>query len=265
MSASVTACATPPSAFGCHLPLQGRIIVPPLQGEVASEVRRRGGVCGVSGRCVRRARPAAEPPSPLGLFKKKRKNAAKPRRRSGSAGLRAVSQPGRSDTSLPATLARCGQPISDVCKPGSVPGPKPHGRPFLSDGGCPPPPATNPDDWAGSCPAHRNARAIPIRSCSRWGLPCRFGCPSRGALLPHRFTLACPVVANSHRRSLLCGTVPDPSCPNFSGTQTAGRYPAPRSVEPGLSSADLHLTRPPDDVIADPHGISRRFAPQQAP
>ena len=33
-------------------------------------------------------------------------------------------------------------------------------------------------------------------------------------------------------------------------TETAGRYPAPRSVEPGLSSADLHLTRSPNDVIA---------------
>ena len=34
-------------------------------------------------------------------------------------------------------------------------------------------------------------RAAPIRSCSRWGLPCRLRCRTRGALLPHRFTLAC--------------------------------------------------------------------------
>ena len=33
-------------------------------------------------------------------------------------------------------------------------------------------------------------RAAPIRFCSRWGLPCRSRCRSRGALLPHRFTLA---------------------------------------------------------------------------
>ena len=33
--------------------------------------------------------------------------------------------------------------------------------------------------------------AAPIRSCSRWGLPCRPRCRGRGALLPHRFTLAC--------------------------------------------------------------------------
>jgi len=32
-------------------------------------------------------------------------------------------------------------------------------------------------------------RAAPIRSCSRWGLPCRRRCRRRGALLPHRFTL----------------------------------------------------------------------------
>ena len=32
--------------------------------------------------------------------------------------------------------------------------------------------------------------ATPIWSCSRWGLPCRSCCQSRGALLPHPFTLA---------------------------------------------------------------------------
>ena len=39
---------------------------------------------------------------------------------------------------------------------------------------------------------HRVAprRAAPIRSCSRWGLPCRLRCRTRGALLPHLFTLA---------------------------------------------------------------------------
>jgi len=32
-------------------------------------------------------------------------------------------------------------------------------------------------------------RIIPIRSCSRWGLPCRPCCQARGGLLPHPFTL----------------------------------------------------------------------------
>ena len=40
--------------------------------------------------------------------------------------------------------------------------------------------------------------AAPIRSCSRWGLPCRPRCRSRGALLPPRFTLA-------DRRGAPCG------------------------------------------------------------
>ena len=35
-------------------------------------------------------------------------------------------------------------------------------------------------------------RAAPIRSCSRWGLPCHPRCRGRGALLPHPFTLARP-------------------------------------------------------------------------
>ncbi len=39
-------------------------------------------------------------------------------------------------------------------------------------------------------PRFRKAPVAPIRSCSRWGLPCRFRCRSRGAPLPHRFTLA---------------------------------------------------------------------------
>jgi len=47
--------------------------------------------------------------------------------------------------------------------------------------------------WPGA-PAKKahapNLRAAPIRSCSRWGLPCRLRHRRRGALLPHRFTLA---------------------------------------------------------------------------
>ena len=37
---------------------------------------------------------------------------------------------------------------------------------------------------------NRDITAAPIRSCSRWGLPCRPCCQGRGALLPHRFALA---------------------------------------------------------------------------
>ena len=55
--------------------------------------------------------------------------------------------------------------------------------------------------------------AVPIRSCSRRGLPCRFHCWTRGALLPHLFTLA-PV----RERYVFCGAFP--------GVAPAGRYPA---------------------------------------
>ncbi len=53
--------------------------------------------------------------------------------------------------------------------------------------------------------------AAPIRSCSRWGLPCRPCHQGRGALLPHRFTLACSgcaIMRHLYRRFVFCGTVP---------------------------------------------------------
>jgi len=50
----------------------------------------------------------------------------------------------------------------------------------------------------------RTARyAVPIRFCSRWGLPCRLRCRRRGALLPHLFTL-------TRLRSLRCFGVASP-------------------------------------------------------
>jgi len=39
-------------------------------------------------------------------------------------------------------------------------------------------------------PSKVSPRTAPIRFCSRWGLPCRSCCQSRGGLLPHPFTLA---------------------------------------------------------------------------
>ena len=58
--------------------------------------------------------------------------------------------------------------------------------------------------------------AIPIRSCSRWGLPCRLCCQRRGALLPHHFNLA---AARAGRRCDFCGAVPQ--------VALGGRYPSP--------------------------------------
>jgi len=47
-------------------------------------------------------------------------------------------------------------------------------------------------------------RAAPIWSCSRWGLPCRLRCRSRGGLLPHRFTLACRIRPKGRGRPAVC-------------------------------------------------------------
>ncbi len=79
-----------------------------------------------------------------------------------------------------------------ACKPGSVRitcGDA--GRPFLWDACRHAPHATNPGGKAETPPRHgfRRTPAAPIRSCSRWGLPCQRRCRRRGALLPHRFTL----------------------------------------------------------------------------
>jgi hypothetical protein len=74
----------------------------------------------------------------------------------------------------------------------------------------------------------RKPRTVPIRSCSRWGLPCRRRCRRRGALLPHRFTLAAPVPKGGN------GGL-------FSVALSLGSHPPDvirhrLSMEPGLSS-----------------------------
>ena len=76
----------------------------------------------------------------------------------------------------------------------------------------------------------KQLRAAPIRSCSRWGLPCRRRCRRRGALLPHRFTLAAPPSQSRVGSSGL-----------FSVALSLGSRPPDvirhrRSTEPGLSS-----------------------------
>jgi len=111
------------------------------------------------------------------------------------------------------------------------------GRPFLWDAPCGAPHATNPDGEAGMPLRSLRGAAVPIRSCSRWGLPCRPCCQGRGALLPHRFALACGVPPGVARRSLrgrfvFCGTVP--------GVAPAGGWPAPYS-----RGARTFLCRPP--------------------
>jgi hypothetical protein len=86
--------------------------------------------------------------------------------------------------------------------------------------------------------ASRRIRPVaPIRSCSRWGLPCRRRYRKRGALLPHRFTLAC-----RH-----CPGCPGPRAGGLFSVALSLRSPPPAVsrhrplVEPGLSS-----TTPPE-------------------
>src|SRR4051795_1862479 len=90
--------------------------------------------------------------------------------------------------------------------------------------------------------------AVPIRSCSRCGLPCRLRCRSRGALLPHLFTLA---FSERRRRFVLCGTVP--------GVAPAGCYPAPY-VDGARTFLSSHLSviagaavRPTDALVRGAH------------
>src|SRR5215218_4940284 len=82
--------------------------------------------------------------------------------------------------------------------------------------------------------------------------------PGAGALLPHRFTLACGPVAGTHRRSVLCGTL--------LRVAPTGVSPAPCPVEPRPSStpspvarAGAAATRP-----AHRHLQYRRSGPESA-
>ncbi len=116
-----------------------------------------------------------------------------------------------------------------ACKPGSVPASKSGRWPFLWDVRCRTPRATDPD----GDPKDRSC-AVPIWSCSRWGLPCRSRCRARGALLPHHFNLAGPL---GLRRCHFCGAVP--------GVAPGGCYPSPcPSWSPGLSSPPSQKERP---------------------
>ena len=79
----------------------------------------------------------------------------------------------------------------------------------------------------------RNVTAAPIRSCSRWGLPCHPCCQGCGALLPHRFALARGTRWLSPTESCTGGL--------FSVALSLGSPPPAVSrhrvpVEPGLSS-----------------------------
>jgi hypothetical protein len=82
---------------------------------------------------------------------------------------------------------------------------------------------------AGAAGATLALHTVPIRFCSRWGLPCRLRCRKRGALLPHRFTLT---------------AAPPPYPPPQAG-EGKGWGPG----RGGLFSVALSLGSPPPDVI----------------
>ena len=110
----------------------------------------------------------------------------------------------------------------------------------------------NPDIDPGAPRLRDKLRAVPIRSCSRWGLPCRLRRRRRGALLPHRFTLA---GSPRERRSVLCGTFPE--------LAPAGRYPAPhvhgaRTFLPNHLSALVRAAVRPTDTSSDGDGTLTR-------
>src|SRR3954465_14417800 len=77
----------------------------------------------------------------------------------------------------------------------------------------------------------KTSRAVPIWSCSRWGLPCRLCCQRRGALLPHHFNLA---AANLPEKIGPVGGVISVALSLGSPPPDVIRYRF--SVEPGLSS-----------------------------
>ena len=133
-----------------------------------------------------------------------------------------------------------------ACKPGSVRaiqvslgGTR---RPFLWDAPCGAPLATNPGDEAGTPPRPWDEVGLrpmppvaPIRSCSRWGLPCRPCCQGRGALLPHRFTLARGLSGKPWQVNPGCaGGLFSVALSLGSPPPAVGRHRIP--VEPGLSS-----------------------------
>jgi len=102
--------------------------------------------------------------------------------------------------------------------------------------------------------------AAPIRSCSRWGLPCRPCCQGRGALLPHRFALA-----RGLPRGACAGGLFSVALSLGSPPPAVSRHRIP--VEPGLSSAcgqrpSGRLAR--RDMLRDGWKSKQRFTPRAA-
>src|SRR5438132_9740844 len=106
-----------------------------------------------------------------------------------------------------------------ACTPDSVRALARPGRPSLSAGGYPTALAAYPGDNGRAALSLSDLAPDGVYRAARVA-------PGAGALLPHRFTLACALTG--HRRSALCGT--------FLRVTPTGCYPAPCPVESGRSS-----------------------------
>ncbi len=154
-----------------------------------------------------------------------------------------------------------------TCKPGSVPPAYTRTRrSFLWTAHCWTVLATYPND-SDQRRSYRTQirRAVPIRSCSRRGLPCRSHCWVRGALLPHPFTLAEPSSLSPRGvRSGLGGLL---SVALSLGSPPAGVARRLVAVEPGLSSlpcrhgsATAQSSGPPPNWAGTRAGSSGAYA-----
>ncbi len=112
------------------------------------------------------------------------------------------------------------------------------GWPFLWDVRCRTPLATDPGGGA-ETPLPVARRAAPIWSCSRWGLPCRFRCRSRGGLLPHRFH---PCLAGDRPKAGQPGGLFSVALSLGSPPPAVSRHRV--SMEPGLSSPLAERSHP---------------------
>ena len=142
-----------------------------------------------------------------------------------------------------------------ACKPGSVPG---------RNRGMTIPLGRSSPNASRDLPGRRRENApiaVPIWSCSRWGLPCRFRCRTRGALLPHHFNLAALLRRSSGRVGGIISVALSLELP----PPDVIRHRV--SVEPGLSSspscegpAAIRPSDASDYVIARREAIAKRAA-----